>query len=260
MTSDPSLIAVGDLAELVTEAYELLSGLVTASDVSEDDMRKWLASCANLIDSLKGNRQALYARVCEALGQASMCWEPRPEGEFRSDLARQAADRLMPYIDAYANALPLIRPATLISLDDYPPEEQLAAAIYEISARISSGLDEKWSAAPANIKEILTQTAAELIDSGLITTLPDPHPPVNDTVASFTAEEHEALQDAVARTLDADLSDIVMNSFHLIGCNRPDEHDGRIEGACEQNGHRIHVTPPNIPMPPGFGKKEDTAH
>ena len=43
----------------------------------------------------------LKTKVFEALGEASMCWEPRPEGVFDSTHAQKIGEKLMQEIEYY---------------------------------------------------------------------------------------------------------------------------------------------------------------
>lgn len=219
--TEQNFLPVGDIAELVADAYDLIAELEGKDDetsVTSAEVRNWLAKCNHLIDRLNGNRTALYNRVLEALGTASVCWDPRPEGVFQDHEAVRAADKLMDWIDEYASMLPLVRPGSLISREEDDSQERLAASIYEISTRIGSGMIEKWSDAPEQIKETLRSTAAELLrmerDANPLTTVT-----VEDVL---TPEEKQRFASAMSEAEQA-------------------IRDTKFTGL-----------PPNIPMPPGF--------
>ncbi len=59
-----------------------------------------------------GEDLRLSEAIGQALGFASVCWEPKPEGVFDSALAGQAADALLKYVEG--NYLTDAQIATLI--------------------------------------------------------------------------------------------------------------------------------------------------
>lgn len=256
-------VPVGDVGQLLAEAQELLAGIEPSlgDTIGHVEVRNWLKSCDNLVDRLDGNRKALYSRVFEALGTASICWDPKPTGVFQQKEAIQVGDELMSYIQSYADSLPLIRPADTITREEDDPVERLAAGIYEISTRVGTGLVEEWSEAPLEIKRTLRITASELLRVGLVET------------AELSVEQRERLAGEMAQTAsfadDYELvnalratspnmhPDAYMRPHCLPGCDRLDGHDGRESGTCMRNGTVISTgLPPNIGMPPGF-RKED---
>lgn len=218
-TSEQSFLPVGDVAELIVDAYDLIASLEgqhNETGVPSAEVRDWLAKCNHLIDRLNGNRSALRHRILEALRTAGVCWDPRPEGVFQPEQAIRVADELMSWVDEYASTLPLVHPSMLVNREESEAAERLAASIYEISNRIGSGMVEKWSDAPDQIKTVLRQTAAELLrieaaENPLVTVSVDDQ---------MTSEEKERF---AAALLEADKA--IRNTTGL---------------------------PPNIPMPPGF--------
>jgi len=50
-------------------------------------------------------REFLREKVFEALGAASLCWNPRPTGVFDSSTAKAEGDELWGYIEEYLDYL-----------------------------------------------------------------------------------------------------------------------------------------------------------
>jgi hypothetical protein len=169
--NEPGPTSVGELLTLL-EAADLL--LLDAPDAfSEDEWKTatitWRSSFRELVESLTTRRSSLHGKVMQALGEASMCWEPKPTGVFDSEHAAKVGEKLMSVFDQYCDLLPAVRQANMLSLEQQDPAERLAAAIYEISAQVGAGMPgDKWDDAQPNIKRVLTETANQLLESKII--------------------------------------------------------------------------------------------
>jgi len=56
------------------------------------NMTKWLTKLAN--HNININDEVLRHLICEAIGEASMCWDPIPTGVFESTRALEISNRL----------------------------------------------------------------------------------------------------------------------------------------------------------------------
>lgn len=248
--SDPSFTTVGDLAELTHDAFTLIL------DQDTNEARDWRDRFHLMLDQLRGNRAALQAQVQQAVGAASTCWSHLDgAGEFDSDRAGTIADALMTIIDRYADSLPLVRHASMIPLPEDDPNEALAKAIYELSAKASQRTD-SWDNAPEDIKVVLRQVAAELTGGGILSSEPPE--------AGYPSYSHEAPDpDGVEPLLDWSYVDPqlsreeVLQQMNSIRSKVPEisewerNHYAALQARAAQlaTGNRL---PPNIPMPEGF--------
>lgn len=264
MTDPYDPISVGDLADLVYDAYELIqssSGQHNEIGVTEANVQSWLLRYRYLQETLSGNRHALRAKVFESLGTASMCWEwPSLAGTFLSDEAGKIGDDLMSFIDKYMDALPLFRNVSAVQFDESDPAEGLAKAIYEISAKVAANAD-KWAEAPDGIKRVLRETAQQLIGSGIIEQAEKLEHPLRTIEASpdeMPPGMREQAEQAIAEMLgQGQEPDAAQRPYCLSGCDRLDYHDGRDPGACMTNGRSLMPLPTPIRMPPGFRSDSD---
>lgn len=235
--TEPILVLIGDTADLIADANELILGLAgqyNETGIPDVDVQSWLARSHDFAARLAGNRNAMFTAVGEAIGAASMCWEtPEGAGVFQSDRASEIVDDLMYRIDMYGDSLPLVRmPSSLGSAGDITTT--LAKAIYEISGQAGGGVAayEKWETAPPALKAVLIETARQLIEGEVI--IPGP------------ALENAAYPQKIVEVPDdPDLREQVAQTMSDLGF--PPKVDNPQPEQTEFGG-----LPPNIRMPPGF--------
>jgi hypothetical protein len=166
--SDAVPTTIDNVIALLQDAWSLLAEAGQAdSEVSSSwkgDAEVWRDELKRLFDGLSSRRNSLRDKIMLSLSQARAL-DPT---QLQFSEVEAIGEELLTEFDRFAEQLPFVRPASLIALDQGAPEEALAAAIYEVSAKVGTETATNWSEAPSDIRQVLTETASQLLSSGVI--------------------------------------------------------------------------------------------